>query len=414
MPSPSAADREPEIRDLSKLREHQKRNMQKWFRRGTFWLTLRSKLDKAPVLLIGKENAAIKEEYQRIAESRRTHEVFAGTFKSDKAKKQLQLLCSGSSPELATLGDLLFSLADKSVASFTWNGAELLPSTRPPSPAQLAALVAELSQRDRSVEEQIDLDVQAWQGVLRHPGDAACQRLVSRLFTLLVHGGLLYREQNQGTWKTWARGMAGFPVASVLSHGGRVLVQLPPGDEATQIFEWLVPQKFRRLTRPFASHGLSTLQPAVTILRREKHLKEDKGLSTAAKELTKRSKHLGINLPLFGHGKVHPHSRRLVSANGEHGHLYIYYRPGQDNIPGGLLIGCEGSEAGKSDQYGHKHDARALSAPISPTSGMKWRLLGQGPGCRGEANDTLFLDLSQNHKALMKLSAVKQAATAVL
>ena len=74
------------------------------------------------------------------------------------------------------------------------------------------------------------------------------------------------------------------------------------------------------------------------------------------------------------------------------------------------MIGCEGSEARKSDQYGHKHDARALSAPISPTSGMKWRLLALGPGSRGKANDTLFLDLSQNYEALMDTSAVKQAA----
>lgn len=413
MPSASADEKEPEISDLSKLREHQKRNMEKWFRHGTFWLTLRSKLDKAPVLLIGKEKATIKDSYRRIAESRKQQEVFVGTFRSDKAKKQLQLQCSGPSPDLASLGDLLFSIAGKSVASFTWNGAELLQSTRPPTAAQLAALVAELSHRDRSVDEQIDLDVQAWQGVLRYPGDPDLKRLVSRLFTLLVHGGLLYREQNQGTWRTWARGMANFPVASVLSHGGRVLVQLPTGDQAERVFEWLVPKKFRKLTRPFASHGISTLDPAVTILRRSKHLKEDKGLSTAAKELTKRSKHLGINLPLFGHGKVHPHSRRMISANGEHGHLYIYYRPGGDNVYGGLLIGCEGSEAGKSDQYGHKHDARALSAPISPTSGQKWRLLGQGPGRQGEANDTLFLDLSQNHEAMMSLSAVKQAAATV-
>ncbi len=97
----------------------------------------------------------------------------------------------------------------------------------------------------------------------------------------------------------------------------------PTGDDAARVFEWLVPEKFRKLTRPFASHGISTLEPAVTILRRSKRIKEDLGLSTAAKEVTKRSKHLGINLPLFGHGKVHPHSRRLISANGEHGHLYI-------------------------------------------------------------------------------------------
>lgn len=410
MPSPSAAEHEPEIADLNTLREHQKRKMQKWFRRGSFWLALRSTLDKAPVLLIGKENDAIKDAYKQIAAARRKREVFVGTFRTDKAKKQLQLVCAGTSPDLETLGDLLFSIAGKSVASFTWNGAELLQSSRPPTPAQLTALVAELSHRDRSIDDQIDLDVQAWQGVLRHPGDPDLRILVSRLSTLLVHGGLLYREQNRGTWKTWSRSMAAFPVASVLSHGGRVLVQLPTGGEAARVFEWLVPEKFRKLTRPFASHGISTLEPAVTILRRSKRIKEDKGLSTAAKELTKRSKHLGINLPLFGHGKVHPHSRRLISANGEHGHLYIYYRPGDDNTPGGLLIGCEGSEAGKSDQYGHKHDARALSAPISPTSGKKWRLLAQGPGSRGDANDTLFLDLSQNYEEMMRKPAVKQAA----
>lgn len=409
----TAAETEPEIKDLSKLRDHQKKKMKQWFRKGTFWLALRTALDKAPILLIGKENHQIKEEYKRIGKARRSQEVFSGTFKTDKAKKQYEFTCDTSPKDLNALGDLLFSVAGKGVESFLWNGQPLQLSSQPPTPEQLKALVKELSDKARSIDDQIELDVQAWQGVLRYPGDSELKKLVSRLFTLLVHGGLLYRTTNTGTWRSWAGGMPEFPVASVLSHGGRVMIQLPAGEAGKTAFKWLVPAKFRNLTRPFASHGLSSLDEPVTVLRRTKYFVEKKGLSTARHELLKNSKHLGINVPLFGHGKINPHSRRLISANGEHGHLYIYYRPSGDDKPGGLLVGCEGSEAGKSDQYGHKHDARAISAPISPTSGQKWRLVGEGPGSRGDADDTLFLDLSETFEEVKAKSTVRDAATSV-
>ena len=99
-------------------------------------------------------------------------------------------------------------------------------------------------------------------------------------------------------------------------------------------------------------------------------------------------------MPLFGHGQVHPYSRKLISANGEQGHLYIYYANSTTDKPGVLLTGCEGSEAGKADQFGHVHDAKALSPEISPTAGLKWRNVHVGPGCQSDANDTLFMDLS--------------------
>lgn len=415
MPSTPAVEEEPEIKDINKLRDHQRKKMQHWYKDGRFWLALQTRLDQSAILLISsKPSHALSDAYLRVAAAKEGSVVYSGTYKTDKSKKTYHLVPDPEGPPVPEdLGSVLLALGGKTVETYTWKGTALkaLHDERPPNAAELARIVAAL--KDRDVDEQIQGDVDAWQGVLTAPGDSALKTLVTNLFVVLVHGGLLYRENNaQNQWAWWAGGMKDFPVACVLSHGGRVMIQLPSG-ESQDFFTWLVPRKFQSQTRPFASHGISVLKKSEAVQGRSKHLVENKGLSTAAKELLKSSKHIGINLPLFGHGKIHPFSRRLISANGEHGHLYIYYRPATKDQPGGLLIGCEGSEAGKSDQFGHAHDARALSSDISPTGGAKWRHVKKGPGSKSEANDTLFIDLSETWQDVMGKSLASGAATSV-
>jgi hypothetical protein len=78
-----------------------------------------------------------------------------------------------------------------------------------------------------------------------------------------------------------------------------------------------------------------------------------------------------MNIPMGGHGKTSLIGE-TISANGEHGHLYLYYQSQTATRNGGILIGLEGSEYNKYDQVGSKHTMSATSSKYSPTWGYKW------------------------------------------
>jgi hypothetical protein len=82
-------------------------------------------------------------------------------------------------------------------------------------------------------------------------------------------------------------------------------------------------------------------------------------------------RHWGMNIPMGGHG-CYSMVDEVVSANGEHGHMYMYYQSSASHRNGGLLIGVEGSEFSKFDQSGHMHSLKADSSRFSPTYGYKW------------------------------------------
>jgi hypothetical protein len=81
-----------------------------------------------------------------------------------------------------------------------------------------------------------------------------------------------------------------------------------------------------------------------------------------------------------------------VEGDGSDGHMYLYHMAPTSRSYGGILIGVEGSKPGAYDQFGHYHGPRADSGDVSPTGGLKWRILGRGPV---DAEDDLFVDLSR-------------------
>ena len=272
---------------------------------------------------------------------------------------------------------------------------------------------------DRTLQEQAETDVDAWNAAIDKPGDSKVGLLIQRIFTVLAHGGLMYREDpDKADWKSWA----GFkqPIAAALSHGGRALIQIPPGKD-DKVYDFLIKQTNPKFpTRPFATHGTSLLKlpeefPKYPNIK--KRIKEEKGFGTAIKQfLTPDTIHFGINVALFGAGQTNPWSINTVAADGSHGHLYIHYRPPTEMHCGALLIGCEGSQAGHTDQFGHAHDAKASSSEFSPTGGLKWRDIEQGPGASGQAADTLFVDLAAKGKleAVLKAKLVKDTSILAL
>ncbi|WP_342228177.1 hypothetical protein [Rickettsiella endosymbiont of Rhagonycha lignosa] len=190
-----------------------------------------------------------------------------------------------------------------------------------------------------------------------------------------------------------------FPIAAILLHGSRALIEFP-SEIAPALINWLIIDKSS--WRYLATHGISALTEAEGIAKNypekqpkfplRKYLKEQKVSSThAAINLLSNSisglntyfnltstahlqnkmdsaEHFGINLALGGVGNQHFASKHIIQNNGENGHLYINVYQGLTQ-QSGLLLGIEQSAPGKPDQYGGKHDLSVTDKAYSASGG---------------------------------------------
>jgi hypothetical protein len=76
-----------------------------------------------------------------------------------------------------------------------------------------------------SVTEQYERDIAMWYGQLKYAGDKG-KELAQRLLGLLYNAGVMYRKKD-GSWHDVTSVKPEIPVASLVSHGGRIVVQLP-------------------------------------------------------------------------------------------------------------------------------------------------------------------------------------------
>lgn len=187
----------------------------------------------------------------------------------------------------------------------------------------------------RNDQQQFELDVAMWYGSLTR-GSAAEVAFLKRVFTVLYHGGMFYK--GVVNWQTWAS--SDIPIAAAISHGGRVLIQLPKasGIDAEGFFNWLDggDKIISSNSRLAATHGIEPLSyVAMQPL--------GGGHRHRVNEVKKGDLHYGVNIGLGGSGNYNPFSGNRIAANGEHGHLYVFYRAPTADDYGGLLIGCEGS-----------------------------------------------------------------------
>jgi hypothetical protein len=78
-------------------------------------------------------------------------------------------------------------------------------------------------------DEQLERDVALWYGYCADGSKGA--QVCLRLFTAMKSAGVLYKKPD-GTWGDFGLAFPSVPVASLLSHGGRILFLLPPSDSA--------------------------------------------------------------------------------------------------------------------------------------------------------------------------------------
>ncbi|KAL9647900.1 hypothetical protein ABK040_008171 [Willaertia magna] len=321
-------------------------------------------------------------------------------------------------------------------------------------------------------------DAEMWHQTLLSPERKERGDILRRLFTVLRWGGLYYRHKSlvdgkkkknileeeeilkndpDYQWKGWYS--TEWPICTALSHGGRIVIQLPKAQKTINekekeydfsFWKWLLTGErdgnisnivstssssserkviFKRLG---ATHGLGfegiesdenqqtnnitniSYKPLLDfgkkVLVEQKtsgfNLRDTKMLRSIDFTL-KHHRHWGMNIPIGGEGKIIMTGAKS-SANGSFGHLYLYHMAPSNNSYGGLLIGLEGSEYGRYDSTGQYHGVSAKSSPYSPTFGYKWHSNHhtdlsslKGPG----KYDCMYIDLTDGWEHLIEKSA---------
>ncbi|MDT9214318.1 MAG: DUF4157 domain-containing protein [Limnospira sp. PMC 1256.20] len=235
--------------------------------------------------------------------------------------------------------------------------------------------------------------------------------ILKRVFIVLQHG-LMYRDdQDTPKFEEWQEN-----VAVALSHGGRVMINLPPlqgQDKEHDFIYWLLGgssadvKTYKPTSRKDANKSSDYYKAKVDTRIASSHdvevtqnsLKEVKSntfdIKGAVPGATSTIKHYGMDIPLGGLGNEDM-AGDVILPDGRHGHMYIYYRPPSKEKPGSVLVGAETSRMAHTDVFGMYHDKRGAPAEVSPTGTSKAGRIGAEFG--GRVVD--YTTLSEDGKSL--------------
>lgn len=221
---------------------------------------------------------------------------------------------------------------------------------------------------------QSEIDVALWYGAIRRPGRNVDSVILLNIFTTLWVGRLVCKQAGGG-YTYWRN--TGYPLAMALSHGGRVMIQLPHDAAGNTYWNWLWsgnnPAPF---ARKVATHSIELRKhPKPLTGNAQLYMNEENPRFGAWS-----GQHFGINIALGGLGNYNPISGQRVQPDGSNGHLYFYYLPPTANKNGGILVGCETSAPG--DQAGKQQQAfkSTAYAGLDPAHGGVAGTLNPLPG----------------------------------
>lgn len=178
------------------------------------------------------------------------------------------------------------------------------------------------------------------------------------------------------------------PVCSYLAHGGRIKIEIPKNSDDKMI-NWLTSgdknldgksrkqDQLKALTegkivynRSAATHDVNRKK-----IKGEYQLVEKKGFLIGAQDFvlnkffSVKTKHYGVDLALNAKfGGQDSLGNTVAKPDGDHGHLYIHYKPATSRKPGSILIGIEGAAPNSQ-----KHSKTGASNPLTPIDGSKFR-----------------------------------------
>jgi hypothetical protein len=290
---------------------------------------------------------------------------------------------------------------------------------------------------------QYAIDSKLWSNTIYPPGgatDADLRGILKRIFTTFAGGDiaasqanannkLKYRPSSSSTlWNTWNK-----PLASALSHGGRVLIRIKRGvqeKDKHEFWNWLVQGKASFSEAP-GVNPLAGLQSRDASTHGIQF-----GTQTGPKEISytlgraSKVKNYGMNVPVGGNKGVGADGKP-ITADGSHGHLFLHYdvAPSNDTVwAAAILIGCETKAptgfpgAGGESHLGttHKWYQFGKKQAVSVTGGSKWswtdeqtkqKMSIDDPSGVPGSEDCMYVDIStaQEFQDLQKNAALLNA-----
>ncbi|WP_437333581.1 hypothetical protein [Sorangium sp. So ce394] len=205
------------------------------------------------------------------------------------------------------------------------------------------------------------------EGVKRH---GQSLKVLKNIFHLLQEGAEIY----DGSSKSYVP-VDNVPVAKLLSHGGRVNVQIPAGSAPYALMEHLgITDKNGKPTAGVFKRFVGTHHTSFE----GGTLKEQGGQGAALLAKLDDTELYGINLAVGGLG-LKDFNGDVILPDGAHGHMFIGYRPPKKNRPGALQIGMETTGPGAPSTVGYVHNWRSTEKtanPISSVGGLKQDKIG--------------------------------------
>jgi len=278
-------------------------------------------------------------------------------------------------------------------------------------------IVSDIASQSFTAEIQNDQEV-ALEYLSKTPSDdldRAGIEVYKRALTIIGSGDMKIVTTN-GTAKSASENL--LPNVSYLSHGARVLIELPKGEGNDGLFNWLTSgnkevngtsiAKTQKeaiadgkyvYNRYAATHGISisdngTVAETKGFLIGAHDFAISKGAELANYGLNILSGYTSIGLNSFVQKNICDFSKKELTnhygidlslgvneqgidkfghksyADGEHGHFYIYYKKPTADSAGAILMGIEGS----SPDSPH-HSKFGASDPFSPSYGSLWESL---------------------------------------
>jgi len=241
----------------------------------------------------------------------------------------------------------------------------------------------------RQFTQQFELDAAMWYGAIMTGPNSL---VTLKLFHLFYRAGVIYKSgKGNSEWRDWADNSFG-NLASLLSHGGRVLVQIPNlSNGGGCLWDWLQMEDAIS-QRGWATHGIAPCKEFKLICGHKAYLSEQGGKVVGMLQSLKghlQLRHFMFNVALGGEGNRNPFSAsnddakytyKPIQGDGLNGHVYVNYLPPTENETGGLLVGCENAEHGKGSNP-HTRAGHGLGGAqkVSATGGHKWTKLKCGP-----------------------------------
>ncbi|WP_437545032.1 hypothetical protein WME97_38055 [Sorangium sp. So ce367] len=194
--------------------------------------------------------------------------------------------------------------------------------------------------------------------------------VLTNVFHLLQEGAEIYDDSAKSHVP-----LRDVPVAKLLSHGGRVNIQIPAGTPPYAVTELLGitdghgNPKAGVFPRAFGTHHID--------LRKGK-FKEEGGHVAAIKSKLDDTELYGMNLAIGGLG-LKDFNGDVILPDGAHGHIFIGHRPPKSDRPGALQIGIETTGPNAPSTVGYIHNWRSTEKtanPISSVGGLKQDKIG--------------------------------------